>query len=259
MGIRIFNDNFLDDAASDVTGSSESTKLPDDNVQHSSLLKPWRTGITVAAETIVVNLGSAQTIDKLMIFSRGGWTGYTSIEYQSNSADSWGAPPSISMTQIPGDSRIYQATPSSVTYQYWRFKFTKPTAATAADIGRLFVGSYTDFTEEVDQKGLDLPRKDNSLVHQTVGGARYTDIRPQYREFSAKISSMSQTSFTLLKAIAEEKGTHTPFWIQLDPNGSGISSEHLYVRFKDFRRQKVAGYDGGHLYDVTLSLVEEVA
>lgn len=260
MGLRIFDDNFIDAAGVAITAKSESARLPATNVAESALNNPWRTGASVADEWLKFNLGSAQSATAILMYNMDGWSGYTAIETEYNSSDSWGAASSAFMLTLAAQPNMVYSLPNpALNYQWFRFIFTKPTAGTATDLSRSFIGTYTDIAEEVDWNQLKFPTKELTRTSQTVGGARFSDIRPQYRDIQARLSSISQTSLDSLQSIFTAKGTHTPFWMQIDPTGSNIVNEYLYVRFKKDFKPAIGGYDGGHLYDITLDFIEEAA
>ena len=244
----------MDGSSVALTESSENSMLPAENVLNRQAGKVWETGTSTAAETLVMDLGSVQNATYFG-FVHPDWTGYTSVEIEWNSTDSWGAP--------AGSSTITDANSTNVTialivanYRYFRFKFTKPSAATQSRVGWIFLGSAGFIVDSPDDGGFTESLNDNSSTHRTPDSS-FSDQRAQYKTLQVEYSGIAEYNKTFLETHFAAVGTHTPFVFQPEQGVTGADS-YYFVKFEDAPTFKNAGCSGGGLiWDTSIKLIEE--
>jgi hypothetical protein len=240
-----------------ITASSEaSSSLAGSNVAHEFKTKVWRTGTSSAAESIVLDLLSAKAATSLILFAHTLTGSDTSLELRG-STDNFAASDVLVATLAYAAGTI-KATFSTATYRYWKVKFTKSAAGESRDIGRIFLGTYYETTIQPDWDGLKIMPKDLSVKGRTSGGQTYTERRSQYRMPSVDFSGVSTTMKDAVKTITDAVGTHTSFFIQVDPNGTSEAAEIFYVKFVDAVGRKADGIssDGDISWDLKMDFEE---
>lgn len=250
--MKLFTPNLIDSAT--ITASTENDYLVASNVANELRTKVWRTGTSAAAEWIKFDLGSAQAVTAFIIANHT-FSGDTLVAIEGNSTDSWGAP---SFTQgITLASGTILTTFASQSYRWWRFRFTKPTAGTVRDVGRLFLGTYVEPTDLPNWNGVKVTRADNSSVSKSVGGQEWADRRGNYRTASLDLTACSETTRGQIDAVAASCGLGTSLFVQ--PDTSAALAEALYVRFAKLPEWGMFGWDGtGFRWDTSLEFREQV-
>jgi len=256
--MRFFYNNLIDVSGVTITGSTTTSGYPATNVAHEFKTKVWRTGSTVAAETLTFDLGSAKAVTAVILLAHTLTASDTSIQLLANSSDSWGSP---AFTQaLTHASNVISQTFSSQTYRYWRITFTKSAAGETRDIGRVFLGTYHETAIQPDYDGFDLDPQDRTTKQKSIGGQTYADQRSQYRMLSLDWSGVSQSQMTNFKTIADTVGAHTSFFVQVDPNATAGTEpkEVLYVKFAKMFGRKVEGMDSDLVWETKMELEEQL-
>lgn len=240
--MRIYYPNLID-AYSAITGTSRaSSDLSYENVAHEHVSKIWRTGSSVADEYVTIDLGSAQPATAAIIYAHTLLVGDTTIQLRK-STDNFAANDVLvgTFTWVAGPIIL---TFTSASSRYWRVKFTKAAAGVSRDIGRIFIGTYTDFTGLPDFDGFKVGRKDMSQSERSEGGQVYTARRPQYRVFKLTMSGLTQAQGNALDTLLETVGTHTAFFMVADESApSDQSGETVYVKLNELPEVGAGGLD----------------
>jgi hypothetical protein len=253
--VRIFFDNLIDAAGVVLTPSSEISTLPAENVIHPFRKKPWRTGTSTAAETLVFDLLTAQAVTAIILLDHTLTNADTLIKIEGNAADVWGAPSfSQALTWASG---TIAAVFASQSYRYWRLSFTKSAAGETRDIGRIFLGTYYSAEEQPDFDGYGDELIDPSREQTTPGGQSYVEALEQFSEVRCTFSRCPNSQVESLRTIAEAVGQQVAFFLQVDTTTP--TDKIWYVKLKRPFEREASGWDltGAIAWDVSLELKEQ--
>lgn len=258
MSMRFFYNNLIDVPGVGITATSAQTALPATNVAQEHMARTWRTTGSNTSEYVQFDLGSAKSVSSLLVAGHDLTAGDSNIYLaKTNSLPFFSDHGDTPMTYASGViSNIFTA----ASWRYWQFRFDKSASSQIRNIGRIFLGAYTDISEDFDWGDFDQGRKDLSLNYRSIGGQTWSEQREQYRIFTGTASAVSQASADSLETIASAVGTHTPFFVRLNTSDSTSvpTGEYLYVKFRSLQGRKVSGYDGEYKWDVKIELEEQL-
>jgi len=101
----------------------------------------FRTNTIEYPNYIVLNLGSAQTVQALILYDHN-ITSTATIAIKANATDSWGAP-SFSEAVTHNATKLLYYLSSAQTYQYWRLEITdSANLDNYIEIAELYLGQY---------------------------------------------------------------------------------------------------------------------
>lgn len=238
--MRLYYQNVIDSDGVLFTPSTYDPAYPADLLANQQRSYGWKTGDTQAAESVVIDLGSAQSVTSCILLDHDLTVGDSGIAIQGNSADAWGGPPvNESLTWAPG---IISKNFAGGSYRYWRLIFTKASAGDQRTIGRLFLGPYYSTTEAPSDAQIE--PIDLSQMQRADGGQSWSDAQDCYRVFGLDFPQMSNTQADALIAFANVVGTHKSFFVQVDENsGNAKLSERVYARLQKKPSIKSNGFD----------------
>jgi len=258
MSMRFFHTNLLDVDGVAITASSEQSALPATNVVQEHIAKTWRTTGSNTNENVIFDLGSSKSPTSFLVAGHDLTNSDSNIKLNGSANNIiYSAVGDNPMTYASGVmSNIFAAT----GFRYWQFYFTKSASSEIRNVGRLFLGTYTDIVEDFDWGDFDQGRRDLSVNYRSIGGQTWSDVREQFRTFSGTASAISQASADSLESIAAQVGTHTPFFVKLNTSDatSVPTGEYLYVKFKSLTGRKVESYDGEYKWNVKIELEEQL-
>lgn len=255
--MRFLWDNLVDASATVITSSSEGTDLPDDNVQHPFRTRVWRTGTSAALEWVKFDLGSAQNVQAFVALDHDLTGSDTLVKIQGNATDSWGAP-SVDQAVSHNANTLAYYFGSVQSYRWWRFTFTKSASGETRDVGRIFIGPYYETVKNISFEGLDITPVDLSETSRAIGGQTYSDERSAYDKIDAKFDYVLNAQMAQFLSLAEAVGTHTPFFIDVDPTNMGYAWLY-YVKFASFAKRRVRIYKSSlPLWSTTMTFNEEL-
>lgn len=247
--------NFDDWDAATITGSSEANSdLADDNVVHPFVSKPWRTtGDT--AESIVFDLGSAQTINCIGIFGHN-LTSSAVCYISANSADSWGSPAHSSGAWSPvtdADGTVlghYVFFNSWSAMRYWRILLQDSSNPDGfIQIGRIAGGQYYEFDRNI-QQSFAIEHLDPSETDQNVPGRQaFWRSRDRFRRATVGFRFQDRTQTEKVEAIYRKIGNSNPCILSLDPTNYP-TKDSMYCHMitpVQFTHQQIGYYNTGAL------------
>lgn len=254
--MRILYQNLIDLAATVLTAGTADPSFPVTNLAQEHRSNPYRTGITIAGETVVIDLGSAMAVTAVILLDHTLTNSDTNIKLEGNATNSWGAP-SFSQALTYASGTIIQVF-SSQSFRWWRLSFTKSAAGETRDIGRMFLGTYyapTDNPSDATDNNADLTQ-----IVRTEGGQIYADVQSGFRTKEVDFEAIPQTQRDAFRTFADYVGIHTSFWIQIDETLAGEFPEALYCKLSEKPTFKPHGFypTGGLAWDTTLKLEEQL-
>lgn len=256
--MRFFYTNLIDaTGVSFSASSSASSSLGPSNVAHEFKTKVWRTGTSSATEYVTIDLGSAQAATALILFAHT-LTGADGTLQLRGSTDNFAAS-DVLVASLTYAASVISSTFSTATYRYWRVKFTKSAAGESRDIGRIFLGNYTDSADPT-WDGVKIEPLDLTIQNRTAGGQVYSDQRSQYRKIKTQLSGLTTTEKNTLKTISENVGTFKSFFVQIKTTLTGELVEVLYVKLKAAVARDASGVasDGDVAFDATVEFEEQL-
>ena len=255
--MRIYRDNLIDYAATVISAASEGADLPASNVRDPDRNNVYRTGTSAAAEWLKFDLGSAKAVLAVILLDHTLAAGDSAIYLQGNDTDVWTAPTVNSAITFNAGTVIHHLG-ASATHRYWRVIFTKSAAGETRDIGRVFLGSYDEMTRGPKiPDGLDITPVDLSQTSRALGGKTHSEIRGQYDQIGIDFPPIGDAQMELLKALAASCGTHTPFFVSIDPTNKPYDLLY-YVKAKSLKARKVKLWGSAPAWDAALDLNEEI-
>ena len=254
--MRIAYANLVDRAATVISAGSATADLPVSNVQHPHRGKVYRTGASAAAEWVKFDLATAQAVQCVILLDHTLTASDTLIKLQANATDSWGSPSvDETITFNAGTMALYFSAPQ--TYQWWRVIFTKSAAGETRDIGRIFLGPYIECTRSFRYGDAEIKPVDLSETERSLGGQTFSEIKSAYDEIKGEFYWIDDAQATLLKSLSDTVGTHTPFFLSIDPTNKGYDLLY-YGKFKQLSAQKIEHTYGGYKWSVGFEMAEEV-
>jgi hypothetical protein len=221
---------------------------------------PWKTGTTVAAESVAIDLGSAKAVTSVILLDHTLTSGDTLIKLQAHTSNTWGAPSFT--TDLTWASGTIAKVFAQETYRWWRVIFTKSAAGEQREIGRLFLGTYYTTTEG-PTPDFEIDPQDLTERQRTEGGQIYSDAKPDFREFKLTFAGISTTQKEAFEAFADAVGIHTSFFFQTDETAAvtpGKFGERIYAKLKRKPKYKPGGWhtDGDLCWETQLELEEQL-
>lgn len=130
-----------------ITASSENVLFPASNLKELDPAVIWRASAFSSAVSITIDLGSAQSIEKIWLNNAN----FKSCSIQANSSDSWSSPAvSKSVTLKADDVGIFKGffDLSSSSYRYVRVLIPTQTLikGSVPELGNIIIGKDVDFS-----------------------------------------------------------------------------------------------------------------
>lgn len=257
MSVRLFYTNLIDASGVAFSETSEQTNLPSSNVADEQISKVWRTGTSVAAEYVTVDLGSAQSATSAIIHNHTLSASDSSILVRG-STDNFAAS-NVLVGTFTYSTGTMTVTFGSASYRYWRILFTKASAGVTRDIGRIFIGTYTDI-QEPSYDGYEEGKPDRDVTITTAGGQTYCDSRTNGRSLKLMWDSATQTTKEAITTLRTAVTTCNTFFVQVDSAGPTDIAVPWYVKLTKNPTCKVVACDSvtSYYWDVALDCQEQV-
>lgn len=257
--MRVFATNFVDASGVVFTPTSEaSVYLAVENIAHEHKAKVWRTGTSTAVESVVIDFLNDVAPTSVIIFNHNFTASDSNLVLRASSDNFATVDDLISTLTFSADYTYLHATFGAATYRYFKFQFTKAAAGQTRDVGRIFLGNYTDLNNAIAFEGVKIKPTDLSVGLISAGGQTYTDRRSQFRTVQLDLNSLTTTEKDALRTITNTVGTHQSFWMQIDQSATTELSEVLYVKFKDLPERGVSGLSSDVVWDLKAELREQL-
>ena len=203
--MRIAYTNLID-AGSAPTALTTDLLYPVENMQNQRLSKRWRS-TDASAQTIVVNLGSAQAVDTVAILGHN-FSGSAAVTIEAHTSDSWGTPALSAITLTYDAGAILSYFGSAATFQYWRFILDDPNNADGyVEVGRPWLGTFL----AIDPSSLDsftVTKKRSDTVTYGRDRQKYATEGVGWRAFNLTFPRTAGTSLTAVQTMYDTVGNH---------------------------------------------------
>lgn len=203
--MRIAYKNLID-AGSAPTASTTDLLYPVENLQNQRLSKRWRS-TAPTAQTIVVNLGSAQAVDTVAILGHN-LSGSAAVTIEAHTSDLWTAPALSAITLTYSEGAILRYFGSAATFQYWRFILDDPSNADGyVEVGRPWLGTFL----AINPSSLDaftVTKKRSDTVTYGRDRQKYATEGIGWREFNLSFPRTSGSALTAIQTMYDTVGNH---------------------------------------------------
>lgn len=179
--------------------------------------KVARSGQATTAQDIIVDLGSAQSVNYAVLVSPKIHTG-GSVTLQGNATNSWGSP---SFTMVfPAINTVRKLTAiyfATQNLRYWRVLFNNPGPVNEyVELGTLYLGQYFEPTYQMHES-FSVGRKDPSIVVKAVDGERQSYRLTQFDGLAVFFDAMVAADKDVLQyTMFGIVGTDTPIIFAVD-------------------------------------------
>ena len=203
--MRIAYENLID-AATAPTALTEDLLYPATNVQNQRLSKRWRS-TAATAQTVVVDLGSAQAVDTVAILGHSLTTSAV-VSIDANATDSWAGPSwTTSLTALTGPILKYLA--AAQTYQYWRFNLSDSSAASNyVEAGRLWLGVKIAI-DPSSMYNFSVSKRRSDTVTYGRDRQKYATEGVGWRSFSLSFPRTGSSALTNILTMYDTVGNHS--------------------------------------------------
>lgn len=254
--MRLFYDNWIDYAATDISAISEAVGFPAYNVANGQRSWPYRTGSGVALEAIVFDLGTAKAVTAIVLLDHTLTAGDTLIKLQGDAAANWVTP--TFETTLTWTADLMSKVFASQTFRYWRLTFTKSSGSESRDIGRIFLGTYFEPIDRPYYDGYETDGDDLSILGRSKGGQDFADPGECPRMLKLSFDRIPDADKLGFIALKDYCGVHTSFFLQVDPSGTGEMVELVYGKLTDVAKWRVAAFDGNYYWDGQINFRESL-
>jgi hypothetical protein len=124
---------------------------------------------------------------------------------------------------------------ADTNFRYFEITFAHPDGPFVSEVGYLYVGDYSNFTERNVSVGVGLGFVDTSLVSRSDDGQKYTNQKTAYRTLTGLAVGLAKpVNVTFLKRLYYLKQNSSPFFVSLDPKTEiteSIDDMTIFCRF----------------------------
>lgn len=241
-----------------VVASSANTNFPAANVVTTNYSNVWRsTAAGASAETLTVDLGSAQTVDAVGL-GNVNFQSTATVTVAGNATDSWGGPTfgpeTIVATGLDGVRRnLYHPLSSSQSFRYWRISITDNGNPDGfLEVGRWFQGVKVTVTDSFDAN-ITLNHRFGSVELRTEYDQAFVFSRDRNLDLNISWTNVRAATRTELLALFRTvKANGSPFFFVFDTTSP---AEAFYVRMaqQGFNEVKI----DFNVYRLSMILIEE--
>lgn len=241
-----------------VVGSSENSSYVATNVVTSNYGNVWRsTAAGAGAQTLTVDLGSAQTIDAVGL-GNINFRSTATVTIAAHTSDAWGGPDfgpeAITATGLDGIRRsLYHSLSSSTSKRYWQISITDNGNPDGfLEVGRWFMGEKVALTDSFDAN-ITINHKFGSVELRTEYDQAYVFSRDRSVDLSLAWTNIQAATrselLTLFRAVSQNG---KPFFFVFDTTDP---AEAYYVRMSNQGIQETKV--DFNVYRFSLLLIEE--
>jgi len=244
----IMSNETLKDAT--LTANSNLINYPTTNILDSRVDRLFRTDSSTTA-TIVFDAGAAVTVDSINILNHNISSSVTTLEWQGNATDSWGAP-SVDET-LTWDADIITKQFTGGSYRYWRLNIIDGSNPDGyIQISR--VSGCDAYTTVGISPNVTHDLIDAGVKTQNTGGGTYYDERYKYEQVSVSFPALTHTQKAEMWDIFRAIGKGTPFFVTFDEVGSDLGTLYVTIDQDGINASLLINSD---YYSFGLSLKEE--
>lgn len=266
MGVKILYDNYIDPASVNATAySSQNASFPASNLfTFPRRSKVWRSSTVSSAQYLSWDLGATSQPKAFIAIGRKDVpinisTSGATIKLLGNDTDVWTSP--SYEKAISYDTRALQIISSTAlaSHRYWRLSIDDTSNTDGyIELGWCFLGDYFEPSSGSAVFPLSAGYIDYSTTSYSLAGQSYSEIRGYTEQFGLRWQYLDKTDKEAIDVIFDEYGTHTPFFIVLDPDSVIGSTANYYTRYVKFAQPIAWSYDMAGYFSCDMVLREEL-
>jgi len=245
----IMSNETLKDAT--LTPNSNIINYPTTNILDSRVDRIFRTD-SVTTATIVFDAGSAVTVDSINILNHNISASVSTLEFQGNATDSWGAPSVDETLTYAAGVITKQFTGGS--YRYWRLNIVDGSNPDGyIELGR--VSGCDAYTTPGISPNVTHERQDAGVKTTNTTGGTYYDERYFYELVSVSYPALTHAQKAEMWDIFRAIGKGTPFFVTFEETGMDLGTLYVTIDQDGISANLLSNSD---YYSFGLALREEV-
>ena len=203
-----------------VTANSADSFYPVSNLQDNQSIKEYRTASGTDVAYVVIDLGSAQSIDA--IFVAGNMVertlAATSLTLEAHTSDSWGSP-SFTTTFTDIQNGLAYDKFASQSYRYWRLTLDN-TGASYAGCGAIFLGTVIS---QPISFGWSIGTSSNTQVIRGLFGQIYANERNYKKYLNLPFNTLNKSEMEAILTMIKTIQISKPIWVVADETETAVS------------------------------------
>lgn len=242
----IMSNETLKDAV--LTVNSENINYPITNILNTSLKRLSQTIAGTTTMTIVFDAGVAVTVNSINIAAHNISSGVTTLDFQGNATDAWGAPSVDEDLTSLWNTGIISKQFTGGSYRYWRVNIIDAgNTDTFIELGR--VSGCDALTSP--NLGTEVSRSyksDTEKIRSNAGNS-FGNIYPKYRTISIQWKKLTVGNVAALETFFDQVDSSIPFFVYFDEtdidivmyvtiDGDGIHT--AYLRNSTYQKGAIA-------------------
>ena len=183
------------------------------------------------------------------------------VTLMANNLDFWTSPPlSITLSRTTGGILRFMDDLTDTGYRYWRLEIVdqdNPLGPEGFNFSYIYIGDYLTLTNRNIKNGFSKELVDPSIVQRSESGAKYFDTKTKYAKFSgASIEFLDKTQRDELEQMFFDFGTHTPFFVSIDPTSAISNDLYDLTKYVVFSKEPKFRHIQRDLFHMSLELEE---
>ena len=242
----IMSNETLKDAV--LTVNSENINYPISNILNTSIKRLSQTIAGTTTMTIVFDAGAAVTVNSINIAAHNISSGVTTLDFQGNATDAWGAPSVDEDLTGLWNTGIISSQFTGGSYRYWRLNIIDAgNTDTFISLGR--VSGCDALTSPALSPDVSRSYKSDTEKVRSNAGNSFGNIYPKYRTISIQWKKLTAANVAALETFFDQVDSSIPFFVFFDEtdldftiyatiDGDGIHT--AYLRKSTFQKGALA-------------------
>ena len=182
-----------------------------------------------------------------------GFNGALTLEL--NATDEWSSPAFIT-TITP--SNLHNIGYKSFEDQTYRFARVTATGTGYFELSNIFLGAYTQLSENNIDFGWTYINMDKSLITKNSQGQQFSTLRPKMKEIKANFKYLNVAEFTTISDLYDLHGKIEPVWFVVDESEIIVDAKERFINQYYFKSDLSFKNTTFGLYDTSFSLSEVI-
>lgn len=229
---------------------------PASNLGHPHRARKAKTGGSSTSQWFKVDLGAARAIGAFALLDHDFDYSESSVYLEANSTDSW-ASPAFSLEITPRSGHFIEFF-NSVSFRYWRLKFTTANATDVRSAGRMMLGTFYECDRNPAREGLKKGYANATRSRTTQGGQSYHDRAALLKTLKADFQNISAAQVAEFVSMVEAVGSWRPILVSFNHDTEPVAGL-LYGRLvKASGPENPDTAEAGYRWRFELEIVEEM-
>lgn len=218
--MRMLDNNLAFHEDTVISVDTENPFFPKENLLVPSRCKTFRSDFDATTMAIVMNFGSAKSVDSFVVLfsmiKELGFSGSEVIKLQGHTSNVWTSPDIDVTLTLNEQRRMASHYFSSVqTKQYWRLLITDASHNyNYLEVGTMIIGQSSSIPNA--QNGFTWENADPSDNQRNKFSNQYSDKYPKSRQLNLGYNTLTIEEIEILEDIYDEHGSTEPIFFTLD-------------------------------------------